>query len=305
MLGLPNAGKTAFLAAFMYYLEAEIDNKNLTQYQLSPDSNYLAYILKEWLEGRVPERTQIISNKLKNKDIDIYLKDTATSLKTTLHIPDFHGEIFENQFADHLVDIEYIDQCTDVNGILLFIHPEKIKEPLLIEDVNSANQLANLIDEGFEEEVKTIEDNDPESPKQIADDHDDSEEISKFKVEDTPTQMVLSDLILSHLELLSSRPLRIAVIVSAWDVVESESIQISPTKWLQITLPLLYQFLVTNDQEIIFKCFGISAQGGNVKDPKIRAELIANPEPATRIYVREGEEKHSNIASPIEWLLKQ
>ena len=304
LLGLPETGKTSFLSAFLHYIDAPIDGKNLRQYKLSSNTTYVTAIVQDWLSGKKPERTKVTMTKNANTEANIYIEDQATGQKFTLHIPDFYGEIFENQFFDRQIEIEYIEQIKDSCGILLFIHPERINEPTLIEDVIVAHKFADLINANFETEETAVE-------KPLLSD-DDNVDLSNetdlaqpFNIEESPTQLVLVDLLEAHLEYLSKLPMNLSLIISAWDVIQKDCPDLSPVKWVEKTLPLLYQFLLANNNKIKFKGFGISAVGGNIEDPIERQRLIGLDEPSERITVQDEDTINKNIASPIEWILKE
>jgi len=298
MIGLPETGKTSFLAAFVYYVEAEIEIKRLTQYKLSSNTTYITLIRQSWLKGVRPERTKVSASKNKNTTAEIYLRDTQTNENITLHICDNFGEAYESQFNLRYLDSEYLAQIKHSAGMILFIHPVSIQYPTLIEDLKLANDVADLINSsigGSEEgEDKDGETKIPES-----------DVISQFKIEETPTSVVLVDLLESHLEFSEYKPMNLAVVVSAWDVVKGTSDEISPLKWIELNLPLLYQYLITNFERLNFKTFGISAVGGNITDPVVAESLRKFHEPMERVMVVEDEGTHKNIASPVEWILNQ
>jgi len=86
-----------------------------------------------------------------------------------------------------------------------------------------------------------------------------------------PTQVVLVD----WLECLYSafkevhgpcQPLRLSVIVSAWDKVTSGNGRIHPDGYIDENLPLLYDFLSTNARRFATQMFGVSVVGGDLSD---------------------------------------
>ena len=307
LLGLPETGKTSFLAALLHYVDAPIPDKNLSQYQLSSNTTYVTSIVQNWLKGKKPERTKVTATKNAKTVADIFLEDKITEQKFTLHVPDFFGETFENQFSSRLIENEYLDQITSASGILLFIHPDKISQPTLIEDIKIAHKIEKLINDesGVDSVVKnenSIHDNNVNIEK------DANFEIPSeptFIIEDCPTQTILVDILETHLEFLKSHPVKLAIIISAWDLVHANAPRLSPLKWIENVLPLLYQFLLTNPERVIFKSFGISAQGGNIENPEEVERLTNFSEPSDRISVQEEDSIHKNIASPIEWILQQ
>lgn len=274
LVGLPDTGKTSFLAAFYHTATAEVPGKELFEYKLSKDATYLNQIHNKWLKCEVLERTTTLSKS----EVTIHLQQTTSGQQFDLNIPDIAGESFSYQFSDRLWDLEYKARVDDSSGILLFINPNAIKAHTLIDDVNKALQ-------GFIDEEEHVQ------------------EAVEFRLESCPTQVVLVDILTAHLDHINMVNTPIAIVISAWDMVRDQDI--TPDKWIESNLPLLYQYLITNFEGISFKVFGISAQGGElIEAEKIRA-LQALDEPAKRIIVQEGLQVHSNICMPIEWIINQ
>jgi len=300
MLGLPEAGKTSFLAALVQYTAAEIDDKTLTQYKLSSNTAYINLIHETWLKGLRQERTKIIATQNSSTVAELYLQEEATGERFILNIPDFFGETFESQFNDRLIGVNYLEQIKESSGILLFINPQKIRQPVLIDDISSALFVAASMDSAVSESG----DSDTKDQGQIAMDNA-VVAIRPFDIEEVPTQIILVDLLETHLSFLQKMPLHVGIVISAWDTVIEQDSNLSPLKWLEISLPLLYQYLISNFDVINFKSFGISAQGGDMGKPEVARKLLSYENPVQRIIVHEDDKTHKNIASPVEWILSQ
>lgn len=96
-----------------------------------------------------------------------------------------------------------------------------------------------------------------------------------------------------------ARPLRVALVVSAWDLLADS--QLTPVSWVDRHLPLLAQFLRSNEDGDPFRVYGISAQGGELSQA---AELLKKRKPSERVQVVcEGYDGH-DITTPIFWLLQ-
>lgn len=304
-MGLPETGKTSFLAAFSFYLESEMPEKKLKEYQLSSNTTYITGIRQKWLRAEAQERTKVTATLNPKTEADIFIEN-LTGARFTLHIPDFFGETFENQFIDRNIELDYLDHLRTSSGILLFIHPEKVKMPILIEDL----LLAHKVEQAINNEV-SASDVDSGSPR--TDDMpvaiEKTEEIHEifeaapFREEDCPTQVILVDLLESHLEYTTQNTLKLSVIISAWDTVKLDDKSISPSKWLEVTMPLLSQYLQANSQRLDTKIFGVSAQGGSFEKKEQVEQLTSLDNPMERVIIQEGDSEHKNIAAPIEWIL--
>ena len=89
--------------------------------------------------------------------------------------------------------------------------------------------------------------------------------------------------------------LRVAVVVSAWDLVDNMGIP--PNDYIAGQLPLLQQFLVANDDLLDHAVFGVSALGGDITD-KAERRRILNLDALKRIMVHQGQETNNDITRP-------
>lgn len=84
-------------------------------------------------------------------------------------------------------------------------------------------------------------------------------------------QSEVVELLQTLLDLKLNRPY-IRFVLSAWDMVETEKGKdILPSKFVEETFPLLYQFVETNSKYFKAEYWGVSAQGGdfqNLEDVK-------------------------------------
>jgi len=136
--------------------------------------------------------------------------------------------------------------------------------------------------------------NDPGSSESIAD-------IVPFSADTIPTQTLLVDML--QLILQRAPPTetvrRIAVVVSAWDVLSASPI--SPDEWLKQQLPLLDQFFRSRQEELATRIYGISAFGGDPKSDQERLLKIADP--AHRVVVRGVDASPHDVSAPLRWLI--
>ena len=107
------------------------------------------------------------------------------------------------------------------------------------------------------------------------------------------TQAKLCDLVEQIVELRHGTLPPVAVVISAWDTVREE---LTPEEWLPWRLPLLAQWLNATDVRCEHKLFGISAQGGDLGDHVVRAQLAK----ASRIGRPGGVQR---LMAPVQWLL--
>lgn len=276
LLGLPGTGKSTFLAALWY--TAEIRSTRWELDHLSDNDEHLRMLSKTWLRCDAMER----SSQAGEATVEMRFRNRRSNTTVTAYFPDLAGETFEDQWVNRSCPKSYVEVAGRSKQILLFIHPNKLRKGDRIED--------------FLQHVDEVSNGENTEGK-----------LEKRRPERDPTQVILVDL----LQMLSMPPighssLRIAVIVSAWDLVESVQEQsgfqvLDPDGWLTQEAPLLDQFLRSNRDWIAYRVFGVSAQGGDYGDREM-VNNLRNTDPGNRVKVIEGSEKNSDLTAPMSWL---
>jgi len=259
MVGLPESGKSTFLGA-LYYLLRNARDERLALREEPSERQYLQELEDKWLRYKPFERSQHPGAKL----IELALGGSELG-EFSLAIPDISGETYSHLWEDGVWSESVGDLARDNEGLIVFLHPETLKKPELID---------------VKKEKKGEGDWIPWSP-----------ELS-------PTQAVLCDLLETIEEKRQASLPRIAVVISAWDAVVELGLE--PERWLELEVPLLWQMLHAQADARQFKCFGISAQGGDVADEKTRLKLAQDKDPLERII--NGPGAHG-LLDPLLWLL--
>ncbi|MBB6241979.1 ATP-binding protein [Rhodanobacter sp. MP1X3] len=276
VLGLPGSGKTTFLAALWHVVtEREIDVKLKFVTLRAGNSAHLVKIAERWRQAKSQERTatdgdQLVSMSLKaeNRDPDVVV------------FPDLAGESFRDMWEERQCTMELATHFGS-EGILLFVHADKINAPGWVADLKQQCEVLGL--------------------------NYDPDGVVPWNPRLAPTQVQLVDL----LQMLQSEPLdigprRLAIILSAWDKVRAE--RRSPEDYLKQELPLLFQFLNYGlDTEWSWRIYGVSAQGGDYDGDKKTspdAEPLRNIDcPSKRIAVVYGGEESHDLTDPLCWVL--
>jgi hypothetical protein len=208
--------------------------------KLDGDSQYLNKIRDAWSEYRPVPRNNAVSEE----PVAMWLKNRETSHVACLSFPDLSGEAFRSQWTERQLATSYDKSLHEATGGVLFVSPENIVKPHSIDTVNvvlgdiggdEGNRKARIIDKPWDKE-------------------------------NSPTQVQLVDV----LQFMAGRsyfqpPFRLAIVVSAWDRVTPPDRQ--PSKWIEVELPLLKQFLESNHELFDASFYGISAQGGRYALP--------------------------------------
>lgn len=278
MIGLPESGKTTFLASLWHMVETGTLPESLTLATLPEVRDYLESIRSNWLTvtnsirtvGEINECTLSLQNEKKGSHFDLF-------------IPDLSGELYDQMFEKRACDEKFYQLFKNAHGILLFIHPNKLMTGASILEADS------LI-----EKTQPTEDT-PEDSQELPE--------KPWSPEDIPTQVKLVDLLQLIIGLNSNKSIKkIAIIISAWDLLPDQSLL--PAQWLKDRLPLLWQYLISHQAKYSFEVFGISAMGG---DPDTDKEsLLSHSNPIDRISINGNISlgiKPHDITFPIEWLI--
>jgi GTPase SAR1 family protein len=268
--GLPNSGKTTFIAALWYYLfystgKAEYSFDTLE----NSEQEYLNAISLKWASCEDVIRT----NPTKLEDISIRIRNNSSGEKMMLNVPDINGERFNTQFEFRQWEEDFESLIKNSHGLILFVDPRDAKnKPRLIYQENQYYRMFG-----------------DEKPKNVAPAVEWTEKLA-------PSQVKLVDF-LQMLDYHKPGTIeRIAILISCWDVVKNET---DPKNWAKTHVPLLYQYLTANKGLFESKFYGISSQGGNYENDRAKLQQM---EPLERILVTDGEITSKNILSPILWL---
>lgn len=299
-MGLPESGKTTFLAALWHLLTNNKVQARLSLNRLAADeASYLRAIASLWTQAKKQERTFHSGNKT----VKLSLKSDGGEL-FDLTFPDIAGEAF-SQMWEMRECSSAVANALSATGILLFIHVDKIKPPGWIADDSA---LAEDLDNTSAAAATAA----PDAPAKVLPDAPDEGHADKsvqWKPESSPTQVQLVDM----LRCLQSPPFdvgprRLAVILSAWDKVEND--EVSPEQFLELHLPLLHQYLAHGlPNGWVYRLFGVSAQGADYDDvkgvPSPEADRMREMEvPSQRIKVVVGDATTHDLTEPVNWLLE-
>jgi Double-GTPase 1 len=274
IVGLLGSGKTTFLAAFWHLMNAGEIATKLELDRLEGDTGYLNTIVEAWRRCQEVPRTSIASEQ---ETLAIHIRQPNTEQRAVLVFPDLSGESFKRQVASRKCRQSYINACDASNGILLFVTADRAQDDLSVRDV------ASMI---------------------TGDDKSSSNDghIIEWNPDLVPEQVHLVEL-LQFLQRppFKRQPRRVAVLVSAWDVLPTP--QPTPEEWVQRELPLLHQFLRTNTASFAFRIYGISAQGGDVRSGA-KKELLQKV-PSERLLCIGAHTDVHDLTAPILWLMEK
>ena len=268
IIGLPEAGKTSYIHAVDDLLQSPVSDEALRSYGLASDRSYLERDKGKYRAGRKFEHTE---RNLQGPPPELLFEHPRTKRRGRLFLPDVSGEIFQDQWADRKWTESYRDSLENTEGILLFVRA----------DTPASNQellgeLAIFPQDGT---------------KPIA--WDPKKASSQVQVVEVLQFIATKGDI--------SRPLKAAVLISAWDTVDKPHNRQpkNPDDFLKREWPLLDQFLRSNRESYTTKIYGVSALGGSEEELR---ELNKFP-PQERVKIVENGMESKDLTRPLRWLL--
>jgi hypothetical protein len=294
IIGLPASGKTSYIAALWALMINNSPHCSLNLHSLKEgNQEYLNKISEDWLSFIAVGRTILAKNM---GEVIMNLKNKNSGAITTLNIPDFFGELFDAHFKDREWSEEYYKQMQSSKEFIIFLDPyhENNIARTIMDERQYLEQFEELdpvlVDANQKKEAKKKESVSPNTSPKV------------YKHINTSNQVKLVE-ILQYLvyTLATETPFKIAIVVSKWDKVTANFPTKKPEEVVKSNLPLLHQFLESNQQILNYKYFGISAQGVDYGDTAGVTEF-AKKLPQDRVTIFDGEVSSKDIATPITWL---
>ena len=275
VVGLPGAGKTTFLAALWHLAESAEIQCSLVVSRYHGDREHLNRIRDEWLKFRQLARTGLVDEQ----SVSMKLVPRGGGPEVEVVFPDMSGESFTLQWTERRWTQEYSRLVSRAAGVLLFVHPDRVVEPVRIDQADPL--VAEL----------------PEVPEPPTDGR--LEQAADWDPSKAPTQVQLVELLQFICEHPVKKRFRIGIIISAWDLVRDSGVR--PEEWVGQRLPLLLQYLRANSDSYRYRAFGVSAQGGDL--PKDSARLQRRTRPSERVEVIGPDCGRHDLTAVVAWVM--
>lgn len=299
VVGMPNSGKSTFIAALRHLLVADEVAIDLCSVELSENESHLNRLENRWLDCEEMERTKPATEGW----VELKVQDKRTSEQLTLHIPDLRGEAFEQPACIGQCDADLFGALAEADGILLFTNADREDDTLLIDDLIDILGQDGLDDDECGEAPEAAHDSSGESAGGI--DESPVEPVENpFKPEKMPEEVKLVEFLqVANRRPLAGRPRKLAVILSAWDVVTQNGTAegVTPQYWFETRRPMLAQFIAANADLWDARVYGVSAQGGKLPQDKGTLKQVRVPSERIKI-VGHGAAAH-DLSAPLRWML--
>lgn len=299
LAGLPATGKTSYLALLFHAIvEDRADGLRLGRFD--DDREHVTEISDVLLASKVADHTTV------DDEQDVTLSLTCDGVEFVLNIPDLSGETWEHALVDRRWSSALDDDVADATGFMVFVHCKDINDGLTIVDAHQA-EAAILGDDTPTDDVEAeSDDHQPAEPTAGDTDSSDGEAGGEQQVDEDEethckqlTQVSLIELI-QFFAATSPRPVRVSVVISAWDL---EPRKLKPQQWLSKNAPMLAQFLEVNTDEVEATVWGVSAQGADLSDDKVREEY-KDKDPIDRARIVAADRSEVGVAAPLRWVLR-
>jgi len=277
LVGGPDAGKTNYLGRLWIALDAEAGV--IAKNGLPLHVEYLRTIASSLHSGEFSQRTApgVFESTI------IPVKWNKGECSGQLLVPDCAGEQWEKIHIEREWDSKWEKAVATMAGCILFFRGTSTHN---VEPLNWSNHA---------DVMKCLE--------QTADTNAGPPKL--------PTQVVLVD----WLQCLSAayrgiqgseQPLRVSVVLSAWDLAPKEARGADPDEYLSAQLPLLHDFLAGNPLLFRSKTFGVSITGGVLTEddtPFMKKYLIEDPNKTGYVVLASGARvlKSNDLTLPLAW----
>jgi Double-GTPase 1 len=259
MLGLPKTGKSTFLGALWHFVE-EPSIDEIKETDIEGSRKHLQELASNVRSLTEIARTHHDGDERFEVDVEFAGRGTVK-----LVIPDRSGEQLQGLIERRQWPELLRDELAVATGLMLFVNPDEHNPPLELYVAPGAGPTLD-------------------GP-------------AEYTNHGACTSAQLIDGLENVIEAMSSRwPLRVAVVISAFDRVEKAT----PEAWIEKRLPAIASLLETNSARIKGAVFGVSAQGGRREDSESVLQLGELHE---RAWARSANGTVVRFSEPVRWAL--
>ena len=240
LIGGPDSGKTNYVGRLWPALDSR--KGRLVAAAQPQDIGFVLDTADHLFQGHFAPRSEHDDDR---RDFEIIVSPAGGDTEAKIVIPDISGELWRSAVTNSEIAEEWMKELRRADGALLFVRVNSDQEIQPLDWVTTRNLLAKV---GRD---------------------DDRSKLS--------TQVMLCELI-RYLELtLADRPdggrPRLSVIVSAWDLVDSETCKDGPIVYLAKEHPLVAGRL-QDTMRLDVRTFGLSVVGGDLRNDKAYRDVF-------------------------------
>ena len=274
LVGAPDSGKTNYLARLWAAVRG--GDGTLCAQHIPQDIRYVDQALEYLLRGQFAPRTEFSELGERSFSVVVDRKDAEEAVDVI--VPDVSGELWREAVESYELPAEWMRKLEQSVGALLFVRIGSDQDVAQLDWV-AWNRLLG------------------------ADVHNDERRA-------LPTAVQLCELVRFLEGALGkahrNRRARVAVLVTAWDRVNSEEAAAGPRAYLEKEYPL-FAGRIADSERVDAAIFGVSVVGGDFADPEFRQEFLTDSHIGGRGFVvseRDGTvEETKDLTMPVDWVL--
>lgn len=239
VLGGPDSGKSNYIVRLWTALREK--KGELVEAVQPTDISFVLEAADHLFQGQFIQRSEQTEDR---RDFEVTVASRANGKQAKIVVPDISGELWRKAVADLDVSPDLMEDMRSASGALLFLREGSDQNVQPLDWITAKKYLAKV---------------------KVAND------------KGTPTQVMLCELI-RFLELTLTRRVdggkpRLAVVLSAWDLVGADVFEKGPVAYLEQEYPMLagrLDDLATLDVQV----FGLSVVGGNLDEAKFKEAFL-------------------------------
>ena len=278
LIGGPDTGKTNYLARFWLALTA--GQGDLEIFQVPQNIVYVEQAVSHLLQGEFAPHTSRDAGRNDFDGVVVLRAGPDPGAQAHLVKPDIYGEMWSNAVQTHQIDENWMGLMRSCGAALLFV---RAMSPLNTDPLDWVTA-AHLLSAGLRNS----------GPARVL-----------------PTQMVLCELLTFLRDTLKSEkaeaPPRIAVVVTAWDLLDAEDRASGPRAYIEREFPMMAGEIAFSE-DLDIRVFGSSIVGGDLQDDeefKARYRAGRPTQFGYVIFEQSGRVVESpDIALPVSWALR-
>lgn len=280
LVGGPDSGKTNYLARLWEAIRA--GNGALFAPRAPTDIKYVEGALAHLLQGAfAPRSDKTLEAASQSFSIPVVLASNISMPPVNVMVPDVSGELWKRAVETYELPANWMEDLQSSSGALLFVRVGSDQNVEPLDWVNSAKFLRMTMMEGEAGEERSI-----------------------------PTQVALCEM-LRFLDYGLKKPengrkRRVAMLVTAWDRLDSQLAQAGPLNYLQTEYPLFAGYLADVDG-LEIKVFGTSVVGGDFIEPEFKKDFLGRELNSTGYVLHStahGIQRSDDLTLPVAWAVE-
>ncbi len=299
LIGGPESGKTTYVARLWLQLEEDLPDASLRRRGILDSFEDVNALMEPLLGGTYPQRTKAERHALR---VPLTFVGERGEEPVELFVPDYNGEEVEWLFKYRGERwTEEWERQAGATGIMIFVRPTLLKD---LPELTRGHVPVGGSDDTEPQDLFDTPRVEAEDPPQRYPDPESAVHV--------PTSVNLVEVLQFVREAkglnIGERPkpgtLRVAVVISCWDVIADKA-KTGPYGYVQQRLALLDDVLWSNFHPEDIRMFGLSSTGGDLRDKKFAEQY--EPERSGYVVVQDRPDAHprqvDDVALPVAWLI--